>query len=281
MLAVDQFETLPVALPNGPKAIILIGRGRFDHARQSLSDVVFRANENGIPIFVVETGDNGVAPDATARMAALAADTGGTHIAARDEADIAEAYGTLATLLNNAYRLTIQPTAANDCDLHMLEVTTFGQSVGTPFARCDTTPDRFAFTDQINVATGSMVVSDPVTITSIESPTAISVIDGEYSIGCVSRFATSPEFILPDEEVCVRHTASANLVTSTSTRLIVGGESAFFTSTTGKTATPPPVGGGDSGGGGSTGVIELFLALGVLIARRGRRLWLENGAFPG
>ncbi len=277
MLAVDQFETLPVASPNGPKAIILVGRGRFDLSTQSLSDVVSRANENSIPIFVVETGDNSVAPQATARMTSLAADTGGTHFAAPNEANVAQAYGTLTSLLNNAYRLTIPQTAANDCDLHMLEVTALGQSMSSPFARCDTTPDRFGFTDQINVATGSVVVSDPVMITSIESPTSISVIGGEYSIGCVATFTTSG-FILPNEEVCVRHTTSASVLTSTSTTLTVGGESAMFTSTTSAAPPPPPAGGGggggvgNGGGGGSTGLFELLLALGALFARKGRRL---------
>jgi hypothetical protein len=281
-LAVDQFASYAGALPDGPKAIILIGTGADYGSRETQSDVVAHANANRIPIFTIEIGGlitvaDTAGPGRTARMASLAADTGANYFAAPDATSIAEAYGTLAGLLGNAYRLAIPPTAVTDCNSHMLEVTSRGQSASFAFTRCDSTPDQFDFADREGVAPRAVVVSNTVTITGIDGPVDITVTGGEYSIGCGSTFTSAPNFILPDDEVCVRHTASAEPNMSTETLLIVGGvPSSFWSSTSAAPPPPPPppppvddrAGGG--GGGGATGVFELLLALGALFARRRR-----------
>jgi len=272
-LAVGQFVTPPMTLPNGPKAIVVVGMGR---SWRSQSDVVAHANANGIPIFTVNSRDISADATATALMKSLAEDTGGHYFAAQTGEEITEAFVSLAGLLNNAYRLTIPNIAVTDCNPHMLEVTAQGQSESAAFTRCDTTPENFDFADQTGVARGAVVVSDAVTITGIESPVAITVTGGEYSIGCGSTFTAIPGIILPEAEVCVRHTAASDFSSSPGpTSLIVGGVSGSFWSTTLDPPPPPPIGGsggGSGGGGGATGVVELLLALGALLARRRRRL---------
>jgi len=43
----------------------------------------------------------------------------------------------------------------------------------------DTTPDAFAFMDQTNVALNTLITSNSVTVSGINSPTAISIIGGQ------------------------------------------------------------------------------------------------------
>ncbi len=276
ILAIDQFAT---SLPNGPKAIVLISGGDDRYTTETLSDVVAYANRSSIPIFTIGVGDMAANPAAAALMSSLAADTGGNYFDASDQAKIAEAYVTISALLRHSYRLTIPQATVTDCNPHMLAVMSQGQTASGPVTRCDTTPDEFNFIYQ-DVIPGAVVVSNTVTITGIESPAEITVTGGEYSIGCSARFTSASGFVLPDDEVCVRHTASASNSTLTSTLLMVGGVSSWFNSLSSVAPPPlppppPPVGGdggsGD-GGGGATGVIELLLALGALFARRRRRL---------
>ena len=275
-LAVDQFASYAGALPDGPKAIIVIGIGEDFDSHATEGDVVAHANANRIPVYAIEVPDYYGLPGSPAHMASLASDTGGAYFAAPDATSIAEASGTLAGLLGNAYRLSIPATAVTDCNPHMLEVTSRGQSASFAFTRCDSVPDDIHFTSQMDVAPGAVVVSDTVTITGIESPVDITVTGGEYSIGCGSTFTSAPGFVLPDSEVCVRHTASVDPSTETETLLVVGGVSSSFWSSTSAAPPPPPPpptpsstgGSGGGGGGGATGVIELLLALGALFARR-------------
>jgi hypothetical protein len=178
MMAIDQFMTPSLLLPNGPKAIILIGNGARSIC-PSQSDVVAHANANGIPIFTVGIGNIGSSPAATARMESFAEATGGTFVRAADAAAIAKAYENMASLLVDAYRVTIPRRTLTDCNPHMLEVAAEAQSTSIAFTRCDTTPDDFDFPDPMDVAVGSVVVSDTATITGIESPVEVVVIDGE------------------------------------------------------------------------------------------------------
>lgn len=103
----------------------------------------------------------------------------------------------------------------------------------------DTTPDAFTFTDQTGVNPGATVTSAPVTITGIAAPATIGVTGGGYSIGCTGTFTASGGTIANNEQVCVRHTASASFAASTNTVLTVGGVTDTFTSTTRSADTTP------------------------------------------
>ena len=98
-------------------------------------------------------------------------------------------------------------------------------------------------------------------------PAHISVITGEYSIGCTAaNFTRDPATVDNGDTVCVRHTAAGAYSTQRTTTLTVGGFAAAFTSTT----LADPGNGGGGGGGGTTGLFELLLALGALAFSRRR-----------
>lgn len=95
----------------------------------------------------------------------------------------------------------------------------------------DTTPDPFTFTDQTNVAPGSVRTSNAVTIAGINTAAAISVTGGEYSING-GAFTAAAGTVSNGDTVQLRHTAAATLGTATNTVLTVGGVADTFTSTT-------------------------------------------------
>lgn len=105
----------------------------------------------------------------------------------------------------------------------------------------DSTPNQFSFVDQTNVARNSTITSAPVTITGMNTPAAISVAGGEYSIGCSGAFTTAAGSITNNQSVCVRHTAAGNFSTATNTVLTVGGVSDTFSSTTAAPDTQPDI----------------------------------------
>ena len=99
--------------------------------------------------------------------------------------------------------LALPQATVSDCDPHVLEVTVSGlgaqdQSASIPFTRCDTTPELFGFESSDGATPGSVVISNAVPIKGIESPVAVAVYDGEYSIGCGATFTAVPGFIAPE-----------------------------------------------------------------------------------
>jgi hypothetical protein len=110
-------------------------------------------------------------------------------------------------------------------------------------------------------------------MTGFESPVEIRVIDGEYSIGCGNSFTSAPSFVLPGDQVCVRHRSAPLFGTLTSTVLIMGGVQSWFSSET-QVEAPTTGGGGGGGGsvggggGGSSGLLETLFLLAALFARR-------------
>ena len=273
MLAVDQFATPPVVLPDGPKAIVLVGLGTIGGS-STQSGIVAFANATGIPIFTVGIGDVDLSDYSTSLLTSLAEDTGGTHVR-RDEPDLALA--TVASLLNDAYRLSFPQATVSDCDPHVLAATVSGLGArdllaSIPLTRCDTTPEPFLFEPLIGATPGSVVVSNAVTIAGIESPVAVAVFGGKYSIGCSATFTPVPGFLSPGDIVCVRHKASRNTLSWHSTTLVVGGVSSTFSSETSAasaspTADPPPAAPATSGGG-ATGLLEVLLGLLAVLAGR-------------
>jgi hypothetical protein len=266
-VAVQQFSS--TTLPDGPKAVILITDGKDSHSSDSLEEVVASASDGSIPIFTIGVGNpNQSGLDV---LTGLAEETGGLYFDATDgDEDIAAAYLAIRNLLNGEYLISIPFGDITDCSAHALEVTVSGQSPeSVQFTRrqCDTTPDSFSFASETDVREGSAVTSNEVTISGIEVPAHISVIQGRYSIGCTDTFTNDPGTIGNGDTVCIRHTAADQASTSRTTTLTIGGVAATFTSTTGADSGGGGGGGGD-GGGGATGLIELLLGLGLLLGRR-------------
>lgn len=110
----------------------------------------------------------------------------------------------------------------------------------------DTTPDAFSFAAQTDVPTGSVRLSDTVTIRGIDAPTAVMVSGGEYSVGCTASFTSQAGSIASGQTICLRHTASAQPSTTVTTMLNVGGVTANFASTTAAAGSGPGPGPSDT-----------------------------------
>jgi VWFA-related protein len=266
-VALNHMLNPPAALPEGPKAIILVSDGADNSSEIEASDSIALANANSIPIFTIGVGDLNQ-PGAEALLSDLGFQTGGEYFPAPDPGEIADAYATISTRLNNEYLITI-PNGISDCAAHEFAVTVTGQApVDVQFTRrtCDTEPNPFAFTSQTGLDPEEVVVSNTVTITGLEAPAHISVISGAYSIGCTGADTQAPGMINNGDTVCVGQRASAQFSTSKTTTLTIGGVAATFTTTT----RAQGGGGGGGGGGGATGLLELMLGLGVLLLGRRR-----------
>ncbi len=126
------------------------------------------------------------------------------------------------------------------------QVSTFGEgengelylanySTGTIFgfsSSTDATPDAFAFSNPRGVAVSTVIVSNTARITGLTVNAAISVVDGEYSIGCTNTFVSTAGTVANNDTVCVRHTSANAANVNVTTTLTVGGVVANFTSTT-------------------------------------------------
>jgi alpha-tubulin suppressor-like RCC1 family protein/predicted thioesterase len=109
----------------------------------------------------------------------------------------------------------------------------------------DAVPDPFAFVSETGVLAGSVRTSNAITPAGYDSPTPISVSNGEHSIGCTATFTSAADMLTPGESVCVRHTASMSPGTTVTTTLTIGGVAGSFSSTTASAApdtTPDPFG---------------------------------------
>jgi uncharacterized delta-60 repeat protein len=118
----------------------------------------------------------------------------------------------------------------------------------------DSIPDAFAFTAQTNVPLSTVVTSNNIRVQGITGYSTATVTNGTFSVGCNDAgFVTSSIHIANGDEVCVRHTSSAQNSTSVITTLSIGGVVASFSSTTVAAVITPPPGGGASMGGGKSG----------------------------
>lgn len=108
----------------------------------------------------------------------------------------------------------------------------------------DTTPDPFVFASISNVALNTLIESSPIAVAGINTPTALSITSGEYSVSTDSGAtwspysSTTPAAIAPNSMVKVRQMSAGTSVTTTDTTLYIGGVSATFSVTT-VDATPP------------------------------------------
>ncbi|MEP2651072.1 MAG: hypothetical protein ABJH06_03675 [Paraglaciecola sp.] len=101
----------------------------------------------------------------------------------------------------------------------------------------DTTPNNFTFTEKIDVEVNTLIESDIVTITGIDSPADISIVGGEYSIDGAA-FISSSATISPEQTIQLRLLSSSEPLTATESVLTVGGVSSIFSVTTLPTLNP-------------------------------------------
>lgn len=94
----------------------------------------------------------------------------------------------------------------------------------------DNIPNVFMFETQFNQTIDSEV-SDSFTVTGIDTDTAISITDGEYSLDNGSTWITNGT-VENNTLIKVRHTSSSNPLSKTVSKLTIGGISAKFISFT-------------------------------------------------
>ena len=151
-----------------------------------------------------------------------------------------------------------------------------------------TTPDPFAFSAQVDVERDTLITSNTITVTGIntESPVSILTCSGtgcEYSIDG-GGWTSSAGTVSSGQSMAVRLLSSSEYAVSNTLSLDVGGVSALFTVTTkdddgdtgdgsdtGDTETPAV----SSGGGGGAAGFGLLGLLGMAMLGR-RRLLLQG-----
>lgn len=95
----------------------------------------------------------------------------------------------------------------------------------------DTTPNSFAFAEKTNVELATEVVSNEVIINGINEPAKINITNGTYSIDENSWSDRSGK-ITNNSSIKVKHISSNSFLTSTTTKLNIGGFETTFTTTT-------------------------------------------------
>ncbi len=111
-------------------------------------------------------------------------------------------------------------------------------STFTTTTTADNQPNAFTFVDRVNVAPGTLLTSNTVTITGIAVPAPIAVVGGQYSINCTATFVSTPGTISNGQTVCVRHVNDP--IRGSSTVLTAGGVSDTFSSTAGTAIDTTP-----------------------------------------
>ena len=104
----------------------------------------------------------------------------------------------------------------------------------------DTTPDAFFFDDLTGVELNEVILSNSITVSGIDAPAPISIVNGEYSIND-GDFTAEPGTIELNQQVIVRVRSSTLFQTSTLATLTIGGISDNFDVTTMGATVPPSV----------------------------------------
>ena len=146
------------------------------------------------------------------------------------------AFTAVAGTVTNGQTVAVQHTSSASNNTITTTTLTIG-GVLAPFTSTtlgigvDTTPNAFSFTAQSGVALSTVITSNAITVSGINSPAAISITGGSYSING-GAFTAVAGTVTNGQTVAVQHTSSAANSTVTTTTLTIGGVSASFTSTT-------------------------------------------------
>lgn len=147
------------------------------------------------------------------------------------------AFRTSSTTVSNGNTVRVQQTASSSQATTTNTVLTIGGvkdtfSVTTiSGANVDTTPDAFNFTAQTEVAVSTVVTSNAITVSGINSAAAISVSGGSYSVNG-GAFTTSAGTVTNGNTVAVRLTTAATAGTTSTATLTIGGVNGAFSATT-------------------------------------------------
>ena len=144
--------------------------------------------------------------------------------------------------VNNGDRVVLRLIASEEAGTTTEAILTIG-GVSEKFAvttvAADTTPDAFGFTDATGVALDTLTESDSITITGINTGTAISVSGGEYRINN-NDYTREAGIVYEGDTVSVRIQSAADFDTAREAVLTIGGVSAVFEVTTDLDREPDP-----------------------------------------
>ncbi|MBA4286821.1 MAG: hypothetical protein C0434_14950 [Xanthomonadaceae bacterium] len=139
-----------------------------------------------------------------------------------------------AGLVASGDRVQVRTTAANAPATTRVAVLSIG-GVTAPFSvttrAADRTPNAFSFTAVGNAEPLAVVGSGSIVVAGIEAPTAVSVINGQYSVNG-GAFTAAAGQVVNGDSLRLRQTAAAAFATTTTTTLIIGGVNGDFRVTT-------------------------------------------------
>jgi len=146
------------------------------------------------------------------------------------------AYTVADGVIANSDRVTVRQTASSSFSTTTNATLTIGGvsgvfSVTTLANLTDTTPDSFSFIDQIEVDIDSVNTSNEISVSGINTTTAISITNGEYAINN-GAYTVADGVIANSDRVRVRQTASSSFSTTTNATLTMGGVSDIYSITT-------------------------------------------------
>lgn len=95
----------------------------------------------------------------------------------------------------------------------------------------DTTPDPFGFINLTDARRGRVQTSNTITVSGIDAPAPISVVNGQYSVNGGS-FVSGARTVRNGDRLRLRHRSSLRGSTVTTTTLRIGGVSGSFSTTT-------------------------------------------------
>ena len=137
-----------------------------------------------------------------------------------------------AVVNNNSVRL--RSTSSSSFSTAVDAVLTIG-TVSDTFSviteALDDIPEAFSFTDQTLVTPGSVRTSDAITVSGINAPVSISVLNDEYSING-GAYTSLDGTVNNGDLVTVRHTSHTSQSAAHTTTVIIGGVYGYFSSYT-------------------------------------------------
>ena len=95
----------------------------------------------------------------------------------------------------------------------------------------DVIPDQFTFTDQINVPLNTVIISNAIIVSGINTAAPISINHGTYSINGAA-YTSASGTVVNGNTVTVKKTSAATFSTTKNMTLTIGGVSDTFTITT-------------------------------------------------
>ena len=145
-------------------------------------------------------------------------------------------YTTTPSTVNNGDTVMLQQTASDSYSTTSTATLTIGGvsgafNVTTLAVPVDTTPTAFSFNAQTGTALNSVATSNTLTVSGINSASAISIAGGTYSINS-GVYVSTASTVTNGQTVTVQQVASTSYSTSSTATLTIGGVSGAFNVTT-------------------------------------------------